>query len=380
MTVHHGIKTTEQSTGTRALSLVSSAVIGLVAVADDANADQFPLDRPVLITDVRTAIGQAGEAGTLAKSLEAIADQCQPQIVVVRVDEGANAAATETAIIGTTTAQGQKTGLKALLSARAITGVQPRIIGIPGYDTQAVTTALMPVAQQLRAFAYAQAVGDDVSEAVLYRENFSQRELMLLWPDYTAFSGDAVARALGTRARIDQEVGWHKSLSNFAVNGVTGISKDVSWDIEGLTGDAKTLNDAPITTLIRNNGFRFWGNRTCSDDPKYVFEVAVRTNHVLRDTIATGLLWAADQPLTPALMKDVLESINAAFADLKARGFIIGAEAWWDPALNSATNLAAGKALIRYKFTPVAPLESLGLQMEITDEYYADFADALAQL
>ncbi|MDI8978137.1 phage tail sheath subtilisin-like domain-containing protein, partial [Salmonella enterica subsp. enterica serovar Lubbock] len=39
-------------------------------------------------------------------------------------------------------------------------------------------------------------------------------------------------RALGLRARIDQEQGWHKTLSNVGVNGVTGISASVFWDLQ----------------------------------------------------------------------------------------------------------------------------------------------------
>ncbi|MDC7683269.1 phage tail sheath subtilisin-like domain-containing protein [Asticcacaulis sp. BYS171W] len=379
--IHHGISTTESATGARAINLISTAIIGLVATASGEGLDEdvFPLNRPALITDVRTAIGKAGNDGTLKKALEAIADQCSPTIVVVRVEKGEDDAETATNVIGDTV-DGQLTGMKALLVAESQIGVRPRILGTPGLDTQAVITALMPIAKELRAFVYAKPPAETIAAAIAAKPTYGDRELMLIWPDFTGWEGDAVARALGTRARIDQEVGWHKSLSNYVVNGVTGIDKDVSWNIEGKTGDAKLLNDAPITTLIRNNGFRFWGNRTCSADPKYVFEVAVRTNHVLRETIALGLQWASDQPLTPSLMKDTLESINAAFDDLKGQKKIMGALAWWDASINSATTLANGKARIRYKFTAVAPMESLDLLMEITDEFYVDFADALAQL
>ncbi len=38
----------------------------------------FPLNKPVLITDVLTASGKAGESGTPARSLDAIADQAKP--------------------------------------------------------------------------------------------------------------------------------------------------------------------------------------------------------------------------------------------------------------------------------------------------------------
>lgn len=42
----------------------------------------------------------------------------------------------------------------------------------------------------------------------------------------------ATARALGLRAKIDQTIGWHKTLSNIGVNGVTGVSASVSWDLQ----------------------------------------------------------------------------------------------------------------------------------------------------
>ncbi|MGH2031964.1 phage tail sheath subtilisin-like domain-containing protein, partial [Acinetobacter baumannii] len=86
----------------------------------------------------------------------------------------------------------------------------------------------------------------------------------LAW-DTTANQTDiawATARALGLRAKIDQDTGWHKTLSNVGVNGVTGVSASVSWDLQEKATDANLLNQAGVTTLIRNDGFKFWGNRT----------------------------------------------------------------------------------------------------------------------
>ncbi len=38
------------------------------------------------------------------------------------------------------TAEGKKTGMKALLSAQSQLGVKPRILGVPGHDNKAVAT------------------------------------------------------------------------------------------------------------------------------------------------------------------------------------------------------------------------------------------------
>ncbi|EFI3002720.1 tolA [Escherichia coli] len=113
---HHGVRVVEINEGTRSITTVSTAIVGMVCTGDDADAKMFPLNKPVLITDVLTASGKAGESGTLARSLDAIADQAKPVTVVVRVPQGETEEETTTNIIGAVTAEGKKTGMKALLS------------------------------------------------------------------------------------------------------------------------------------------------------------------------------------------------------------------------------------------------------------------------
>lgn len=354
----------------------------MVCTGDDADAKAFPLNTPVLITDVLAAGGKAGETGTLARSLDAIADQAKPVTVVVRVAQGETEAETTTNIVGGVTPEGKKTGMKALLAAQSQLGVKPRILGVPGHDNQAVATELLAVAQSLRAFAYLSAYGcKTVSEAIDYRKNFSQREAMLIWPDFLSWdtttnasaTAFATARALGLRAKLDQQVGWHKTLSNVGVNGVTGISADVYWDLQDTATDANLLNQNAVTTLIRKDGFRFWGSRTCSDDPLFQFENYTRTAQVLADTMAEAQMWAVDQPLHPSLAKDIIEGINAKFRELKNGGYIVDGSCWIDGAANEKDTLKAGKLVLDYDYTPVPPLENLLLRQRITDKYLMNF-------
>lgn len=384
---HHGVRVVEINEGQRNIRIISTAVLGLICTASDADAVAFPLNTPVLVTKVDAAIAKAGTLGTLAGALTAIRDQARPVVVVVRVadGEGADAAAKETdqngKVIGTAVGS-QYTGMQALLAAKAKLGVQPRILGAPGLDTQAVTTALAAVAQKLRAFVYAEGHGEDVSEVMDYRQNFDPREVMVIWPRWkvatpgTGVVVDAspVAYAMGLRARIDAEQGWHKTISNVPVNGVLGISKDVFWDLQNPDTDAGLLNGAGITTLIRNQGFRFWGSRTCSTDELFAFESATRTAQILADTMAEGHFWAVDKPLHPSLVKDILEGINAKFRELKNLGYILDGRAWYDEEINEAATLKSGKLTLDYDYTPVPPLEDLTFQQRITDRYYADFA------
>ncbi|HEJ6927671.1 TPA: phage tail sheath protein [Serratia marcescens] len=380
---HHGVRVVEINDGTRVISTVSTAIVGMVCTAEDADASVFPLDTPVLITDVLAASGKAGKKGTLAASLRAIAEQAKPVTVVVRVATGKDAAETTSNIIGGANAEGRYTGMKALLSAQAELGVKPRVLGVPGLDNQEVATALAGICQQLRAFGYISAHGcKTVQEAIKYRDNFSQRELMLIWPDFvswntTANQSDiayATARALGLRAKIDTETGWHKTLSNVGVNGVTGITASVFWDLQAPGTDADLLNQACVTTLIRKDGFKFWGSRTCSDDPLFMFENYTRTAQVLADTMAEAHLWAVDRPVTPTLVRDMIDGINAKFRELKSAGLIIDGTCWYDESANTKETLKAGKLFIDYDYTPVPPLEDLTLRQRITDRYLATFA------
>ncbi len=332
---------------------------------------------------MQAAIGKAGSKGTLASSLQAIADNASPLVVVVRVKTGKDAAEQNSLIIGTTTASGQNTGLKALLSAQQRVGVRPRILGVPMLDTLPVATELAALAAKLRAFGYVSVNGCKTKEdAAAYRQNFGQRELMVIWPDFTAWDGvankdmpaPAVARALGLRAMLDETQGWHKTLSNVVVQGVTGISQDVYWDLQNPATDAGFLNEKSITTLIRRDGFRFWGCRTCSDDPLFAFESYTRTAQVLADTLAEAHMWAMDKPLTPTLVKDIVDGVNAKGRELVTNGYLLGFTCWYDATVNDKDTLKAGKLAIDYDYTPIPPLENLMLRQRITDRYLLDFA------
>ncbi|WP_272519798.1 phage tail sheath protein [Providencia sp. PROV223] len=383
---HHGVRVIELNEGTRPIRTINTAIVGMVCTADDADTKAFPLNTPVLITDVKNAAGKAGETGTLARSLDAIGNQSKPVTVVVRVEQGENEAETTSNIIGGTTPDGRKTGLQALTVAQGRLGVKPRILAVPAHDTQAVSSTLAGIAQKMRAMAYISAYGSKtISDAIDYRKNFNQRELMLIWPEFQSWDTVANAEsniyatacALGLRAKIDNEIGWHKTLSNVGINGVTGISADVSWDLQDPATDAGLLNENDITTLIRNNGFKFWGSRTCSDDPLFAFESYTRTAQVLSDTIAEGLDWSIDGTLNPSLARDIIESINAKLRSMTTQGYLLGGECWFDPDVNTKEELKSGKLYIDYDYTAVPPLENLLLRQRITDRYLLDFGSKI---
>lgn len=385
----HGVRVNEITQAIRTLTTSSTAVIGLVATAEDADAEAYPLNKPTLLTGITSAaIAKAGKKGSLSRALSGIADIINCKTIVIRVAEVADEAQMKANVIGgVDESTGTYTGLKAFLVSAAVCGVKPRIFCVPKYDSQEVTTALVGVAQKLNGFVYASCYGCETKEqAVTYRRNFSQRELMLIFGDFLSFNVNtkkteidyAVTRAAAMRAYMDTTTGWHTSISNKGLNGVTGVTKPLSFDINDNATDVNYLNEQGITCCVNYNGFKFWGLRTCSADKLFVYENYTRTAQVLKDTIAQSFDYAVDLNISVALVKDIIEAINAKWRDWVTKGYLVGGKAWLNKELNSATNLKDAKLLISYDYCAVPPLEQLGFNQYISDEYLVQFAEKLA--
>ena len=190
-----------------------------------------------------------------------------------------------------------------------------------------------------------------------------------------------IATALALRAKIDETdpASFTKSISNVAISTVDGISYPRTWDLEDPDTEVGYLNANEVTSLIQHEGFRFWGNRTCSDDPRFAFETTTRTAQFLLDTIIAGCFPFTDKPLTPILARDNIDSINAKLRQFVAKGWLIGASCWYNEEINNPQDLSQGIMYIDYDYTPVPTLENLYLNQRITDRYLVDFSKLIAQ-
>lgn len=190
-----------------------------------------------------------------------------------------------------------------------------------------------------------------------------------------------IATALALRAKIDETdpASFTKSISNVAISTVDGISYPRTWDLEDPDTEVGYLNANEVTSVIQHEGFRFWGNRTCSDDPRFAFETTVRTAQFLLDTIINGCFPFIDKPLTPILARDIIDSINAKLRQFVTKGWLIGASCWYNEEINNPQDLSQGIMYIDYDYTPVPTLENLFLNQRITDRYLVDFSKLIAQ-
>ena len=374
----HGVTANEFTHGARPISDIATNIIGIVATADDADAAVFPANKPIFSTSVSALIDKAGTKGTLAKSLDAIAAQADAQIVVVRVPASTKANEQKANVI---------VGAKALAKAPAHTGFKPKIIGAPELDDTEVTAELVVAANVLEGFVYASAGGaEEISALTSYKNGFGQKNLMLVDNECMVLGASknqetaaTIARILGARAMLDQKIGVHKSISNTEIQGVSALKYPRSFGLLDINSEANTINNLNVTTIIRENGFRVWGNRTCSADPIWAFEPTVRVASVIKETIAESFLWAMDKPMHPSLMIDIINTINAKLAEKVYKGWLLGAQVFIDPKKIEKERVSNGIFAFDYEFTVAPPLENIELNQHVSDRFIVNLTDRVIE-
>ena len=150
----HGVEVLQIDTGARPIQTVRSSVIGLIGTAPNADVDKFPLNTPVLVAR-RSEMAGLGAAGTLQSALDLIYDQAGAVVVVVRVAEGLNEAATINNVRGgINNTTGAYEGVHAFLAAENEVGFAPRVLLAPGFTHQRSSNGILSIAVQNQGAGY----------------------------------------------------------------------------------------------------------------------------------------------------------------------------------------------------------------------------------
>jgi phage tail sheath protein FI len=351
--------------------------------------EPFPLNTPVLITGPRAA-NALGLTGTLKAAYDAIYAQGVSTAVVVRVTEGGTPAATLTNVLGDATAG---TGVYALLAAGNVTGQVPRILAAPGFTgtpaanpASPVTLALITIATRLRGVVIADGPNTTEADAITDRLKFGSDRLYIVDPAVKVFDSTtqgyvnrpASAYVAGILSNMDAIRGFWWSPSNQIVQGISGTARPVTFAISSIETEANRLNEQEVATIIRQDGFRLWGNRSTATDPLWAFLPVRRTADMIYESIENALLWAMDRPFSAQLLLDIRDTVQEYLNTLRRRGAILGGKVWIDPELNSATELAAGKLYLDFDIEPPAPLEHLTFRAHREGAYYTELVNTVA--
>ena len=378
----HGVEVSEISSGPRTIRTTKSSIIGLIGTAPDADNAVFPLNKPVLIVGSRREAAKLGTTGTLPMAINGIFDQIGAMVIVVRVEAGEDEAETIANIIGGVDSQtGNYKGVQAFLSAESIVHAAPRILIAPGFTHQRpnnqanpVISSMLVIADRLRAVIIADGPNTNDQEAITWRNDFGNARVYVVDPWVKIFTGHEEIvppspYVAGLIARSDNENGFWWSPSNQEIYGIVGTSRPVDFTLGDANCRANFLNENEVTTIIRQEGYRLWGNRSCSSDPKWAFLSVRRTADLINDSLLRAHLWAVDRNITRTYLDDVVESVNAYLAHLKALGAILGGQCYPDPELNTPANIAQGKVYFDFDFTPPYPAERIVFRSHLINDY-----------
>ncbi|OHU87844.1 MULTISPECIES: phage tail sheath subtilisin-like domain-containing protein [Pseudoalteromonas] len=357
-----------------AVAAHTAANDGVAPTADELAAIKAKVEKTV--TDV-----EYGLKGSLVPAIDGIFDQVGAVVIVVRVADGDEATVTNN-IIGGVDSEGAYTGMQAFLGAESVVGVAPRILIAPGYTHQKngteknpVVTDMVGIAERLRAVIIADGPSTDDNAAKAYRKDFGSRRVFVVDPAVRVFrDGQSVvepasSRVAGMIAKSDNDRGFWWSPSNTNMNGIVATERPIDFQLGDPNARANLLNENEVATIIRQNGFKLWGNRTCSDDPKWAFLSVVRTADMINDSLLRAHMWAVDRNITKTYIEDVTQSVQSYLDSLKAQGAIIGGQIWADADLNTPENIQAGKVYFSFDFTPPTPAEHITFKSILTNNY-----------
>lgn len=375
----HGVEVVQIDSGTRPITTLKSSVIGLVGTAPAADAAAWPLNTPVLVAGTRADTAGMGEEGTLPAAIDGIFDQAGATVVVVRVEEGADDAETLSNVIGGIDGvTGAPEGVQVLLSAQATLGVVPRILIAPEFtQNAALATELAAIADRLGAIIVADGPNSTDADAIAYRDTLGSARLYLVDPwvkvwDTTAdveVIEPASARVAGLIAASDAERGFWHSPSNRVINGITGIARPIDFTLGDANSRANLLNESEVATIIQRDGFRLWGNRSCSSDAKWAFIKRRRIADMVNESIQQAHFWAVDRNITRTYLEDLVDGVKAYGRHLVSVGALVDFDCWADPDLNTPEQLEAGRVFIDFDWVETPTAEHITFRSTINNGY-----------
>jgi len=256
-----------------------------------------------------------------------------------------------------------------------------------GATANPVVAELAGIAQRMRGIILADGPNTTDAAAITYREDWGTARVYVIDPHVMVWDTDAnmaVARpgsavAAGVIARTDAAKGFWWSPSNQALNGVVGTARPIDFAMSDPNSVANYLNANEVATIIHQDGYRLWGNRTCSSDPMWAFLSVRRTHDMINESIEQSYLWALARPFSLQLLEDIAGSVNAYLRRLKARTAILGGKVWLDPELNTKDSLMAGELFLDFDNEAPAPLEHLTMRMHRNPDYYEELVTSFAQ-
>ena len=218
--------------------------------------------------------------------------------------------------------------------------------------------------------------GIDDADAIAYRNDWGSDRVFIVDPWVTRYDPisdglvdmPASAHVAGLLAKSDDERGFWWSPSNNTLNGISGTSRAVDFVLGDPQSRANLLNEQRITTIINQDGYRLWGNRSAATDPNFSFLSVRRTFDLVLDSIMRAHLWAIARNLSKSYVNEVQEGVNSYIRDLVTRGALIAGSCTIDPELNTPDQTALGRVYFDLDLTPPVPAEHIIFRARLVND------------
>lgn len=304
-------------------------------------------------------------------------------------------AVTDTDIIGSASADGVKTGLKALDLLYGAYNVTPDILAAPGWShNPTVYTALVNAAKKVNghfdAFVLADiplhannTAVDTIAKAIDFKtENgYTSENSKVFWPMGLDSSGKTVhlsCVAAAAMQRVDAEHDGvpFESVSNKVVDVVAQYFGEDAANQGFDQTEGNELNAAGITTAIFWGGsWRLWGPHTAAFtyggemDERAVFDSAYRMLIYITNGFQIRNAAYIDAPLDLNTRDAIINAEQQILDAYAARGALLGTPTVEFVATeNPDESIAAGDFVWHLNVTPAVPLKSATAKVTYTDD------------
>ncbi|MDA8051036.1 MAG: phage tail sheath subtilisin-like domain-containing protein [Rhodospirillales bacterium] len=306
-------------------------------------------------------------------------------------------------IVGAVTG-GVYTGMQAFLTTFQSMGFFPKLLIAPGYSQDETTaSALTTLATTIRAMAFidsppATSVASAISNRGTAGNSFdtSSYRAILCFPQEMWFDPSIVPTGntlnnqgivinqlynanadapysqwvAGVTAAQDIANGYWFSPSNVQVQGIVGPDIPMYSSAFDPSSDTNNLNAAGILTVFNGfgTGLRVWGNTSAAypsfTDPATFIPIR-RTMDVVEQSVQLAMMQFLDQPITNGLINSILATVNGFLRTLVQRGALIGGVCTYNPAENTAVQLAAGQLTFDISLMPPPPAQTINFNVYV---------------
>ncbi|WP_300764351.1 phage tail sheath subtilisin-like domain-containing protein [Helicobacter sp. UBA3407] len=389
-----GVNTTRSSSAARPIQIASTTPIGaVVSIALDLQSDaeliaSFEAEPLRFFGSAEEALKEFSKyEGTIHRVLDGINDQNAKcplilSFVVITLGEAQESPESFYGEAGIKTRILEAIGR--FRKAYALFGYKPNLIIAPYFSHDLdISAEMQSVAERLSAHAIIDLNCESEAEAVEKVKSYGSERVMVCDPYVKVWDTlknaesfePMSARVAGLIAYTDgeQEYGFSNSHSNRVLNGVSGAKRLVDFEA-GQDCEADRVRGQNITTLIRYDGFRVWGNHTTSIDSVWEDFTRVRVFDRIAEAALEGLFWAIDRRADE--LKAAKDSVEQMLLALKGAKVLVDYEVSWNEELNTAANITAGKFYLDVQLMNTPIVKRLEINFNYTDKY----ADTLIKM